>query len=187
MGRVHAELPREVGGAWRYSDGWFRAFIERIFVRHLGHDAGELEPVAARLFARFSDPRTFRLFPGAAALLDALARRGLRLGVVSNWSPRLAGLLQGLGLGGRFEVVVSSAAERVEKPEPRIFTLALERAGVEPAEALHAGDHLEKDCLAARAAGMRCVLVDHAGREPARPDPPRVSSLPELEEYVLAQ
>ena len=75
-----------------------------------------------------------------------------------------------------------------EKPDPRIFELALARAGADPAEALHAGDHPKKDVAAARAVGMEAVLVDHGGtRAPETGGPARVTSFGELREHVLEQ
>lgn len=163
MHRAHRELPREIEGAWRYTDRWFERYIERIFHGELGIAREELPTLRGDLFGRFSRPETFRLFPGARELVDRARARGLRVGIVSNWSPRLPGLLGDLDLASRVDAVVCSAIERVEKPDPRIFELALARLEVEPAEALHAGDDLERDVLGARRAGLSAALVDHAG------------------------
>jgi putative hydrolase of the HAD superfamily len=176
MQSAHEELPRVVDGAFRYSDSWFRRYISRVFpeLTGQGHEA-----IAARLFARFSDPATFRLFPFAAELLQGIRARGLRVGIVSNWSARLPGLLTGLKLAPHLDFVVVSCIERCEKPEPEIFQLALRRAGVAPHEALHAGDKLDKDVRGARAVGLEAVLVDHAGSE-VEPGVPRVRDLHQL-------
>jgi FMN phosphatase YigB (HAD superfamily) len=48
----------------------------------------------------------------------------------------------------------------VEKPDPRIFRLALERAGVGPDEAVYVGDLYSVDIRGARAAGIEAVLLD---------------------------
>jgi putative hydrolase of the HAD superfamily len=176
MRRAHQELPRELDGHFRYSEGWFRAYIARVFEEL---DGPRVEALTERLFARFADPATFRLFEGADELLSGLAARGLRVGVVSNWSDRLPGLLEGLGLAPRLDFALVSCLERCEKPEPEIFERALRRAGVAPEEALHAGDHPEKDVAGARRVGIEAVLVDHAGESP-HVDAPRVRSLAEL-------
>lgn len=178
MRAAHRELPREIAGAWRYTDRWFERYLERIFCEGLGLQREHLAPLASELFARFSDPATFVLHEGALELCEALRAQGLVVGIVSNWSPRLPGLLESLGVSARAHFVLCSALERAEKPGPEIFRRALERAGVRPDEALHAGDDLEKDYHGARRAGLRAVLVDHARRE--RTETPRVHSLPEL-------
>lgn len=178
MRAAHRELPREIGGAWRYTDRWFDGYLERIFCDGLGLERARLAPLARELFATFSDPSTFALHEGALELCDALRARGLALGIVSNWSPRLPRLLEALGVAARADFVLCSALERAEKPGPEIFCRALERAGVRADEALHAGDDLEKDFHGARRVGLRAVLVDHRRRE--RNLTPRVHSLAEL-------
>lgn len=179
MDEAHAALPREVDGAFRYSDDWFRAFIERIFHGVLGLEHGRLTALEDELFARFSDAATFRLFPGAPELLSAAHAAGLRTLVVSNWSPRLGLILERLGLAEGLDAIVSSAEERLEKPDPALFGRALERLDVPPSAALHAGDHPDRDVAAARAAGLAAVLVDRSGTMPAD-GVPVVDSLPAL-------
>ena len=62
--------------------------------------------------------------------------------------------------------MVSSAAVGAAKPDPAIFTAALERAGARPEDAVHVGDSLEKDVAGARAAGIRPVLLCRDGDPP---------------------
>ena len=144
-------------------DAWFVAFIDHVFARELALRPGEVARVRERLFTRFADPRTFTLYPGARELCQSVRARGLALGVISNWSERLPSLLAGLGLVPAVELVVCSALERVEKPEPEIFRRALARAGVEASQAVHAGNDLEKDGLGPLSVGILPVMVDHQG------------------------
>jgi HAD superfamily hydrolase (TIGR01509 family) len=182
MRAAHRELPREIAGAWRYTERWFEAYIERIFATELGLEPGRLQALSRDLFARFADPATFELFPGAEELCEELRARGLVVGLVSNWSNRLPRLVADLGLSERTDFVLCSAIERLEKPDEELFRRALERAGVRADEALHAGDDLEKDFHGARRAGLRAVLVDHARLRGS--ETPRVHSLPELGQWV---
>lgn len=186
MARAHAELSNGGAQGFRYSDAWFRAYIDLIFHDYLGLPRDGLPTFQERLFERFSDARTFRLFPGARELIVSLKEHGLRLGIISNWSPRLHGLLERLELSDPFDVIVCSAVEELEKPEPAIFELALERMGVRGESALHAGDNLDKDCRGALSVGMRTVHVDHSGTHDGDRGIPRVTSLPALGEHVLA-
>lgn len=179
MRRAHGEIPARVGGAFRYTDPWFAAYIERIFEHHLGLEHAVLPELSRGLFARFSDPATFQLHPGALEILESARARGLVVGIISNWSARLPGLLQALGVAERVDFVLCSAILELEKPDPEIFLRALQLAGVRPDEALHAGDDLEKDVLGAQRVGIRAVLVDHAG-DRAHLSHPRAGSLAEL-------
>jgi REG-2-like HAD superfamily hydrolase len=183
MQRAHHELPREVGGAFRYSDPWFGLYIERIFHDYLGLLKTDLQPVRDELFGRFSDPATFEFFAGARDLLEDLHERGLKVGIISNWSARLPQLLADLGVTRHIDFVLCSAIERLEKPDPKLFEKALRLADVRPDEALHVGDDLEKDLLGARRVGMRSILVDHSGQM-GPTHVPRVDNLIELREIV---
>ena len=100
----------------------------------------------------------FRLLPGTARALDRLQSASLRLACVTNWDYTLPEHLARLGVGSRFETVVTSAEAGVQKPDPEIFRLALARLGVEPSWALHVGDS-EADRLGARAAGLAFAPV----------------------------
>ncbi|MCY2961753.1 MAG: HAD-IA family hydrolase [Planctomycetota bacterium] len=183
MRQAHREVPSRVGGAFRYTDPWFAAYIERIFHHHLGVERAALPELSRGLFARFADPATFELYPGALELLEEARARGLVVGVISNWSARLPGLLASLGVAERVDFVLCSAIEELEKPDAEIFRRALARARVEPDEALHAGDDLEKDFLGARRAGIRPLLVDHADSH-ANLGHPRARDLAQLLDMV---
>ena len=186
MVKAHHALPAEVNGGYRYSDPWFAAYIERIFVGELGLAAAECPTITRELFDVFEHPDTFRLYPGALELLDDLRDAGLTLGVVSNWSARLPRVLEVLDVARRFDFVLCSAIERMEKPEARIFEAALERAGCSADQALHAGDHPEKDVQGAQACGLHAVLVDHADvLGDAGADCPRVGDLAQLRSLIL--
>jgi putative hydrolase of the HAD superfamily len=73
----------------------------------------------------------------------------------------------------------------VSKPDPRIFEIALARAGVGPAEAVMVGDSWENDIQGARAAGVRAVWFNRNDAAVADPAVPAITSL-EPAESVLA-
>ena len=191
MRAAHDALPEWIEGSYRYSDPWFERFIQRIFGAELGFGAADVEAITEELFARFEAPESYRVFPGARELFDAARDRGLVLGVVSNWSARLPRVLEGIELVQHFDFVLSSAIEGAEKPDAELFRRALERAGVAPGEALHAGDHRRLDVRGALEAGLQAVRVDHTGRaertpcEPSERCWPTVHGLPALASAIL--
>lgn len=121
---------------------------------------------------------------GVGPALRRLRGAGLRLAVVSNSNGTVRPLLERLGFLDLFEEVLDSAVEGVEKPDPRIFQLALERLGASPEEALFVGDIYHVDVVGGRAAGIRVVMVDEAGLY-ADADCPRVRSLVELADHLV--
>jgi HAD superfamily hydrolase (TIGR01549 family) len=164
MGAAHEALPRRVEGAFRYSRPWFERFIEVIFVERLGLSSDDLAGVQDELFDRFADARTFVVFPGARELLARARDRAVPVALVSNWSFALEDLVRGLGL--RFDAILCSAVEEVEKPEAAIFERALDRLGARAGDALHVGDSIRNDVEGARAVGLAAALVDRDGRHP---------------------
>ncbi len=184
MIRAHDELPRELGPHFRYSRGWFEAFIERVFAQRLGLARERLPQLQRELFARFEAPGTFRLFPGARELIRSARALGLKVGVVSNWSESLPGILAGLGLAEELDFTVVSALERCEKPERAIFELALARSGVNPREAAHVGDCPERDVRGAGALGMLTALVERSGVASAAPADRTCADLFEVERWI---
>lgn len=120
---------------------------------------------------------------GVGAALRRLRAAGLRMAVVSNSNGTVRRLLERLGFLDLFDEVLDSAVEGIEKPDPRIFHLALQRLGTSAEEALYVGDIYRVDVVGGRAAGLRVVMVDEAGLY-GDADCPRVRSLVELSEHL---
>lgn len=106
--------------------------------------------------------------PHAQDALALVRREGLRAAVISNSNGSVRSILSSLGLTGDLDFVLDSGEVGVEKPDPRIFELALTRAGVAAAEAAYVGDLYSIDVRGARAAGIRAILLDPAGHWGAR-------------------
>jgi putative hydrolase of the HAD superfamily len=125
----------------------------------------------------------FHAYPDVAPALLALRSRGLVIVVVSNWDHSLHERLAETGLAPLVDGAVASAELGHAKPEPAIFERALELAGAEPGEALHAGDSPREDVEGALSAGLRAVLVAR-GERPAGAGVPVITSLAELPPYA---
>jgi putative hydrolase of the HAD superfamily len=98
--------------------------------------------------------------PEAAAALDAVRAAGLRSAVISNSDGTIRSVVTRLGLLDRLDFVIDSAEEGVEKPDPRIFEIALARTGVKAEEAAYIGDLYSIDVRGARRVGLRPILLD---------------------------
>jgi putative hydrolase of the HAD superfamily len=141
------------------------------------------EALVEKLYGTFSHISSYKLFDDALPALDSLAGDGYRLGLISNFDRWLEEMLVELEVGHRFEVTVISGVEGVEKPDPKIYEVALERAGVEAARSVHVGDSPGLDVEPAGAVGMIPVLVDRRGRYPNAPGL-RVRTLADLPEVL---
>ncbi len=94
--------------------------------------------------------------------LELLAR-DFRLGIVSNANGTVRRKFERLGLAHRFEVIVDSQEEGIEKPDPRLFRVALRRMKVRADETAYVGDLFHVDVAGARAAGLHAILLDPHG------------------------
>ena len=91
--------------------------------------------------------------------------------------------MEALELTRFFDVRVISGVEGVEKPDPRIFRMALERAGVEPKESVYVGDNVGFDVEPAAEVGMFAVLLDRRDRYPDH-EGVRITAMSELPEVL---
>jgi putative hydrolase of the HAD superfamily len=169
--------------AWRmYLDGYITAC-------NIADDMRE--EVHQHLDSEFADAALWlQELPGARDGLHALKATGVRVGIISNADgligSRLAemGILQvGPGVGIDVECVIDSGAVGVMKPDPRIFHLALDAMGLEPADAWYVGDVPGIDVVGARKAGLHPVLMDPFELHLAA-DYDRTGSLIELAERI---
>jgi putative hydrolase of the HAD superfamily len=161
-----------------------RAFWLGFYREVLGSLGHTTEELAEALFLAFSDPAGYRLFDDVRPALDELARRGITLGLVSNFEPWLDEVLALQGIADRFAAVAISGTLGVAKPDPRIFKAALDEAGVDPAATVHVGDQPVNDVAGALAAGITPVLIDRFGRHPDADGAHRVEDLAGLLELV---
>ncbi len=185
-------------GGWGF-EGGFEPSEETSFLRTVEIDQraiaelglGEMpESFFRRLSELFMLVSNWHVFPDVMPALDALRDRGLTVGAVSNWVWQLPELMHSLELVSQFDFIAASARVGFEKPHPRIFDYALEQAGVQPAEAMHVGDHLDADVGGAQGVGIAAVLIDRRERYGAADLPhgvPLIRSLAELVPIVDAR
>ncbi|TDC69050.1 HAD family hydrolase [Actinomadura sp. GC306] len=122
----------------------------------------------------------WRPFPEVRSALEALAERGLRLGVITNGDTgQQHAKVERMGLAGLLRHVVASSETGIAKPAVGIFRTACTRLGVEPAAAAYVGDRLLTDARAAASAGLTGVWLDRSG-DPA-PDGLEVARITSLD------
>ena len=122
--------------------------------------------------------------PDAEAALALARRSGLATAVISNSNGTIADILEALGLASHLDFVIDSSRVGVEKPDPRIFHIALERAHLRPEQAAYIGDLYSIDVLGARAAGLPAVLMDPGDCWPT-PDCPTARTVLDAVQLLL--
>jgi putative hydrolase of the HAD superfamily len=124
------------------------------------------------------------LFDDVIPALTHLKGLGLILGLISNVDRDITPLCQELGLSAMLQVVVTSQGVGFYKPQPGIFLVALEQAGVKSSEAIYVGDQHQIDVVGANEAGMLGILLDRGGYFEEITDCPKVRSLTEVAEHL---
>jgi putative hydrolase of the HAD superfamily len=172
-----------IGGSTDQSRGWL------YFNKVLGYAGIPLSDATDRALEVVREyHRTENLWedvpPDVPAALAAFRARGLTLVVVSNANGRLRHAFDRLGLTTAFDIVLDSYDWGVEKPDPRLFHIALAQARADPRRTVHVGDLFHIDVAGARAAGLReGILVDAADLYP-HVDCRRIRTLLELVELL---
>jgi putative hydrolase of the HAD superfamily len=137
--------------------------FQRVFDHLLESEFGHIDPriLASGIVAyRRARESALVLYPHVQMTLLELAKRGIRLGVVSD-APRLQVWLRlcTLSLQHVFDAVVTFDDTQERKPGPAPFREVLRRLGVEPKEAMMIGDWAERDVLGGKSLGMMTVFA----------------------------
>lgn len=143
----------------------YQTWLDRDLTPHLHREAyvhalresGLPDHHAQSLYSRVVDPGSWTPYPDTVEVLRSLREQEVKTAVVSNIAFDIRPAFQTAGAHAD-EFVLSFEVGAV-KPDPRIFTVALERLGVAPEEAIMVGDSEENDG-AARTLGCDFVLVD---------------------------
>ncbi|HEY1639990.1 MAG TPA: HAD family hydrolase [Streptosporangiaceae bacterium] len=156
----------------------------------LGVPGDQLDAAGPLVEAVISAP--WRAADGAAAVLASLAAGGYQLAIVSNSTGVVEQQLEGCGICSvsgtgmtRVAIVVDSCVVGVEKPDPRIFSFALDALQVAPGRCVYVGDTVRFDVTGARAAGLFPVHLDPFGLCAGDGDHAHIAALDELTHWLV--
>lgn len=156
-----------------------------------------LAPIAEELsflydYERVENMRKTRL----KETIEALHELGIRMGIVSNIisTSLVPHVLNEYGIADYMECIVMSSGTGIRKPDPRIFTIAMEQLGVTPEETGYVGDTISRDVLGARNANLGLVIqinnpsiahrdVNFRGADAPKPDY-RIQELYEIPDII---
>jgi putative hydrolase of the HAD superfamily len=178
VGAIYAEVAADWGlGRWestlledRFWSAWssrghfdfsrtsWRQLVDKVWA---GLVSGPVsEAFFDTLWSRFTESRTWRIYPDVVPCLSALRSRGWPLVIVSNWDERLHAVLSNLGITALVDVVLPSVEAPAPKPDPRIFEIAARRLGVSPGQLLHVGDSETEDLTGILQSGGQGILLN---------------------------
>ncbi len=131
-------------------------FLRKQTIAMMATAAGYDASISEAAFAVFNEQRnTLELFPDVRPALEKLGSR-FRLIAVTNGNADL----EKIGIDDLFDGFVSARMAGAAKPDPRIFSAAVEACGVPPGNTLHVGDHPEHDVAGAKQAGLFAAWVN---------------------------
>ncbi|WP_248927861.1 HAD-IA family hydrolase [Paenibacillus hamazuiensis] len=143
-----------------------RAFWVKLYTYMLGRlgvqdewTEEEIHRCCHELYDLFTAPEHYELFDDVEETLPRLRDNGFRLGIVSNFAPTLKHILRHKGIVHYFDPIIVSTEVGLEKPNPAIFSLALEKAGLGSPDVLYIGDHDRNDIWAPNQVGIDALKI----------------------------
>jgi HAD superfamily hydrolase (TIGR01509 family) len=153
---AHIGSTTDAQRAWLYMD--------LVFERAGVSPSAEVDDAVRELAAYHAEHNLWEHVPeDVVPALERLRAAVPKLVVVSNANGVLHRMFDRVGLTRFFDVICDSCVEKVEKPDPRYFRLALERSGSRAESTVMVGDLYHVDVVGARNAGLDAILLDPAG------------------------
>jgi HAD superfamily hydrolase (TIGR01549 family) len=173
---THVRSTTDAQRAWLYMD---------LVFERAGIAPSEAVDAALRELAAYhAEHNLWEYVPGdVVPSLERMRAVVPKMVVVSNANGVLHRMFDRVGLTRFFDVICDSCVEKVEKPDPRYFQIALERSDSRGASTTMVGDLYHVDVVGARNAGLDAILLDTAGLYEGV-DCERVRSLGALAEVV---
>lgn len=106
-------------------------------------------------------PKQTSVFPGTHDTLDSLKKEEYILHIITNGFKEVQFIkLEKSGLLDYFDVIVCSEDVGVNKPDPKVFHHAVEKAGANINNSIMIGDDYQVDIIGACNVGMEAILFD---------------------------
>lgn len=167
------QAPQLVGKSPSFADR-----VHELALRRTGF-VGPVEPFVTYIREEATSPRWHMPFPETVATLGQLRARGTPVHVISGHVDYLPVLLANLGWSAFFGTVTYTQEVGFQKPDPRVFRFALQRAHQEPDDAIFVGDSWGADYLGADRVGMTAIWRNRI-RQPAPGPCPQIAELGEV-------
>ncbi|MBE9065085.1 HAD-IA family hydrolase [Leptolyngbya cf. ectocarpi LEGE 11479] len=111
------------------------------------------------VYQHFATAEPWEVYPETVSSLQRWQRMDITLGIISNFDSRIYAVLDALELRQYFQTITISTEAGAAKPDPLIFTAALQKHSCSPQDAWHVGDSRKDDLKGAQAAGLRGIWL----------------------------
>jgi putative hydrolase of the HAD superfamily len=139
---------------------WWQAIADQTFAKvGLRDEFEDFDAFFADLYAYFAGADPWFVYPDAYHSLERWKSMDIDMGIISNFDSRIYTVLDALALADFFTSVTISTEVGVAKPDPLIFTTALQKHECQAAAAWHVGDSYSDDYEGAQAVGMRGIWL----------------------------
>ncbi len=120
----------------------------------------DISPVIAGMYA--VSQKHWHVEPDAITTLESLKRDGYKIGLISNAADDqdVQTLIDQANIRSYFELIMTSAAQGIRKPDPYMFQKALDFWNLKPSQAVMVGDTLNADILGANQVGIFSVWIN---------------------------
>lgn len=122
----------------------------------------KIAPLGTELTYQYRQSMGLRvLVEHAREVIEELYARGYVLGIISNviTSSEIPDWLESDGLSKYFKSVALSSVLGIRKPNPQIYLIAAQNAGVDPSRCAYVGDNLKRDVTGTRDAGFGMSII----------------------------
>jgi len=141
-------------------DWWLAVSAKAFQIAGVFHHFSDYPKFFAELYAHFATAEPWFVYPDVLPALNKWQQQGIELAVVSNFDSRLYPVLKALNLAEYFTSVTISTEVGAAKPQPEIFTAALQKHNCTAENVWHIGDSFKADYCGAKAAGLQAIWLN---------------------------
>lgn len=123
----------------------------------------DFESFFETVYQHFATAVPWVVYEDTAAALERWKKKGIELGIISNFDSRIYTVLESLGFQDAFDTITISTEVGAAKPDSRVFETALHKHDCLAAQAWHVGDSYTEDVRGAEAAGMKGIWLKRSG------------------------
>lgn len=166
MNKEHPNYGFYSGLGW---ENWWRNLVKGTFKdSNFDADESQLDAIANHLINVYKTSTCWKHCNGASNLLSYIRSKGIPMGVISNFDPRLNQIMGNVKLRHYFQFIITSYEIGIEKPDKRIFEEAMKISGIsklQPNECLHIGDKPMLDYCGAINTGWNAAIISDGNKE----------------------